>query len=547
MADLEQRRQQYNEMHRQQASAADPGSLKLALQLLNLLPLSDENKAAGADWLARKHKSGTSEDIGTAESLLTAGASMFPPVGITLEEQAREDALKRGEDPSMLPLMLAMMPMGAGKATGATRAARLLEGAGKALGPAAVIGGPLLMASSAHAGETDQIQSQMQTQLEALNSEIAAVTKRRNEEAQTGYGPKAQAADARLGELRAEQERLTGELRQRDAGESNRLGMGAAGLGAGAALSLLPTLLSRGHARGKVSSFEGAADELARLTEQAGASRVTGTPTGDRMTALVNEAYKDAGTSMPFLRGGAGPTARPPEAPRRYSALSKSYHDAPAADEALFANSGKAPGDLAIPFGLGVEGLASSAIGSGALEPFGVDISPENAKAFQDVGAASLGAATGYKMGRFMGKSALPKPTAQSRASVTAARSRLERETQGPARPTLWQKMTGRGPEPLPGGPVSPEPVDATRQVPTGEATTLPPPTGQPSPSGSPQATPALLPSSEPPSDLPGSLAPVEGAKKAKQPRPRRDAQGRLRNVLGEFEKGKVRTPKGQK
>lgn len=118
MADLEQRRQQYWEGQRQKASKADPDSLKLALQILSVLPLSEENKAAGADWLASHHKMGVVPEnqpvIGDAA--LQAGlaaSSLFPPLGIpanmAYEADRMEQQTKAGIAASAVPLLLSML------------------------------------------------------------------------------------------------------------------------------------------------------------------------------------------------------------------------------------------------------------------------------------------------------------------------------------------------------------------------------------------------------------------------------------------------------
>ena len=547
MADLEQRRQQYNEMHRQKASAADPGSLKLALQLLNLLPLSDENKAAGADWLARKHKSGTSEDIRTAESLLTAGASMFPPVGIVLEEQAREDALKRGEDPSMLPLMLAMMPMGAGKATGATRAARLLEGAGKALGPAVVIGGPMVLAGTANAGEAgqaeagqgqpapgrgDTVRAQYEQQLKMLNQQIETATRRRDEEAQSGYGPKARAADEQLNALMSQQREISDKLANYTSPEESAQAAsdrefrrymmmgGGAGFGVGTA-ALISYLASKSRGKG-VKAFNTLAEEIGTGLKNLPGSPVVGTPAGDELMGLVNEAYKQGGARMPFTRGAGGTMqSRPAEGGIR-SALGFGKGESA---EDLFSKT-SAYGDKAIPLSMLGESAVTTGIGMNSEDP-------ETQALMQDMAAAGLMAAGGYKIARAGAKGMLPKPDPKGSAAVTSARIRLDREL-GPARPASAVPE----PSPLPGGPLVSLPPDPAIAKP-GQAAVEPRMLEPPSTSGDVS------------SDLPGSLAPADGAKKrVRQPRPKKDDKGRWR-LMGEFSpppsRGKAKTPKGQK
>lgn len=558
MADIENRRQQYWEGQRKKASDADPGGLKLALQLLSLLPMSEENKAVGADWLTRNHKAGVVPDNrpiieeGATQAGLLA-SYLVPPVGIPLNMAYEVDRLENEREAGMegnaAPLALSMLPMG-GTARAATKGGRLAKGLEGMLAPVAVGGGSMLMSDMASAGQageagpasgdTDQQAVQFRQQLEEVSAELTKAKADRDAEEATGKGTNYNKAVARVDALEKRQATLTEQMqkhgldmREQAAGHSNRIGMGAAGLGAGALLSLVPTMLSRGQAARKVSSFKGAADDLAAMMP-AGEQRVVGTPTGDRMTALVNEAYKDAGASMPFLRGRGAPVARPPEAARSYSPLAMQYRQAPAGDEALFANAGKAPGDVAIPVGLTIEGVGASAAGSGA---FG-DLSPEARRNWEDAGAAGLGAALGYKGGRFAGKVGVPAPDAKSRAAVTAARSRLERETQDLESPTLWGSMTGGLRDRfLPAG------AKSTKQLPgpTGSQTSAPPSNPAPVPQG-PQALP-------PPDVLPGSLAPELGAKKVKQPRPKKDAQGRWRK-LGEFSKPperKRKTPEGTK
>lgn len=550
MADIENRRQQYWEGQRKKASDADPENLRAALALLSLLPLSDENRAAGADWLKRNHKAGVIpenrpiiEDIATQAGLMASYA--VPQVGIPLNMAYEADRLENereaGIEGNAAPLALSMLPMG-GAARAATKGGRLAKGLEGLLPPVVIGGGSMLMSDMASAGEsgpasgdTDQIGRQYQQQLDQVSAELAKAIEDRDGEQfgdvkkgkTAGKGTNYDKAVARVTELEARQAALTEQLqrhgldqREQAAGHSNRIGMGAAGLGAGALLSLVPTMLSRGHARGKVNSFQGAADDLAAMMPAA-EQRVIGTPTGDRMTALVNEAYKDAGAHMPFLRGRGAPVARPPEAARTYDGLSKQYRTAPAGDEALFAHSGKAPGDVAIPVGLTIEGVGASAAGSGA---FG-DLSPEARRNWEDAGAAGLGAALGYKGGRFAGKVGVPAPDAKSRAAVTAARSRLERETQDLEPPTLWGSLTTGLRDRL-----APAGARSTTQLPArqGSQTSAPPSNPAPVPQG-PQALP-------PPDVMPGSLAPMQGAKKAKQPRPKKDAQGRWRK-LGEFSK----------
>lgn len=124
MADIENRRQQYWEGQRKKASDADPENLRAALALLSLLPLSDENRAAGADWLKRNHKAGVIpenrpiiEDIATQAGLMASYA--VPPLGIPANMAYEADRLENeregGGDASVAPLLLAMTGMGGAK------------------------------------------------------------------------------------------------------------------------------------------------------------------------------------------------------------------------------------------------------------------------------------------------------------------------------------------------------------------------------------------------------------------------------------------------
>ena len=557
MADLEQRRQQYWENQRQAASERDPNSLRAALALLSLLPMDEANKAAAAEWLTRNHKAGVvpENQPAIAEGATQAGllaSYVYPPVGIPLNMAYEADQLEQereaGIEGNAAPLALAMLPMG-GTARAATKGGRIAKGLEGMLAPVAVGGGSMLMSDMANAGEagpasgdTDQLGDQYRQQLDQVTAELAKAIQDRDEE-QFGNEKKGKAAGkgtnynkavARVTELEARQAALTEQLqrheldqREQAAGHSDRVGMAGLGLAGGAALSLVPTMLSRAHARSKVSSFEDAADELMRITPHT-SRRVVGTPTGDAMVGLVNEAYKDAGARMPFLRGKGQPVARPPEAARVYDGLSKQYRPAPAGDEALFAHSGKAPGDVAIPLGLTVEGIGASAVGSGVG-----DLSPEARRNWEEAGAIGLGAALGYKGGRFAGKVGIAEPTSTARAAVTGARSRLERETQAAEPPTLWGSLTGAG-----GGSSRP-PQSRAKSPKQSAATADQQSTGTPSSLASaPQSSQA----SSSPDPLPGSLSGGEGAKKVKQPRPRKDAQGRLRDAMGQFTK-----PRGAK
>lgn len=537
MADLEQRRQQYWENQRQEASARDPNSLRAALALLSLLPMDDANKAAAAEWLTSHHKAGVVPENrpAIAEAATQAGllaSYAVPQVGIPLNMAYEADKLDQqrqaGAEGNAAPLALAMLPMG-GTARAATKGGRIAKGLEGILAPVAVGGGSMLMSDMANAGEADQgaaeadpLRASLQGQLEQMQAELATATAAREAEAKTGRGPRYDKAAARVVDLEnrlADMTKQMGALeldrREQAAGHSNRIGMGAAGLGGAALLSLVPTVLSRGHAASKVASFKGAADELARITPNT-SEHVIGTKLGDDMTALVNEAYKDAGARMPFMRGRGGPVAMRPDAKR-------------AGDEALFAHSGSAPGDMAFPLALTVEGIGGSAAGAGQLG----DLSPEARRNWEDAGALGLGAALGYKGGRFAGKAGIAEPTATARAAVTSARSRLEREIQAAEPPSLWSQLTG-------GARASQLPAKSTKQLGAqAETQSVPPPLGPvPAPQG-PQALPSSLPA--PGGLIPGSLAPEVGAKKVKQPRPRKDAQGRLRDPMGQFTKPRAK------
>lgn len=210
------------------------------------------------------------------------------------------------------------------------------------------------------------------------------------------------------------------------------------------------------------------------------------------------------------------------------------------------------PGSLAIPAALTAEGAATTAYGMGGLEPLGMTpATPEEAQMYQTLGMGSLGMATGLKGASALGKAILPKAGALERATVNQARTRLEREMAAGAEPSLFSRMLGMlpggngGPRlPAGGGPATGQAVP--EQLP-GSLAQLPPEKllTQEAPSAASQATSDIS------SDLPGSLAPADGAKKrVRNPRPKKDAQGRWR-LMGEFSpppsRGKAKTPEGQK
>lgn len=545
MADLEQRRQQYNSNLNRQQWEADPQG-KLIEKLGPLL-----------EWLGQQHRAKdplTPEEQAIAKEALTQagllGSYLVPEIGIpanmAYEANRMQEEQAAGGAPSAVPLALAALPMGGLESRAgalATRGARAVQGAEKALGPAAVIGGPMLMAGSAQAGEADRgaagadpVRAQYEQQLEQLNAQIAATTKRRDEEAADGgYGPKAKAADEQLNGLMEQQRDITDKLRTYKSPEDisnlegHRWGTVGTGFGIGAAAAL-PFVVGAALKRGKgVKDFERVAGQLDNLMAST-PEALPGSLAGDKAFALMNEAYRAADAPAPFVRRGGGeftPVADIGGSRARASA-----------DSALFDHGPKMPGSTAIPLALAAEGAGTTAYGMGGLEPLGMTpATPEEAQMYQTMGLGSLGLATGMKTARKLGEAVLPKADALSRATVNQARNRLEREMADAEGPSLWARLTG-GPRGGSGGGGGP------RSMPGTEPPALPgsPPriTAEPSPTpGGQQA--ASQTASEASSEIPGSLAPGAGGKKVKQPRPRRDAQGRLRDPMGQFTKPRAK------
>ena len=557
MADLEQRRQQYNSNLSRQQWEADPQG-KLIETLGPLL-----------EWLGKQHRAkdpltpeeqAVAKDFATQAGLLAS--YLVPEVGIPANMAYEADRLAQehaagNTDASVAPLAMAALPMGALESrvgNAVTRAGRAVQGAEKALGPTAVIGGPLLLASPASAqeaspaggegGRGDTVRAQYEQQLKMLNAQIEEAGKRLEQESATGYGPKAKAADEQRNALMAQAREISDKLANYTSPEESaqsaadrehrRLMMmgGGAGLGIGAA-ALISALAAKG--RGKsVEAFDTLAGDIGARLKGLPESPIVGTPAGDEMIGLVNEAYKHGGAKMPFTRGAGGTMqSRPPEGGIR-GALG--FGKGEAADQ-VFSKTG-AYGDRLVPgFAMG-EALVTGGLGLNAGVPFGVpELDPESAGLMQDLAAGGLAVAGGYKVLRAGAKGLLRKPNPRGAADVTSARIRLDRELAGPV---------GRAgaPEPplLPGGPL-PDSLALPPRDPAIASTTTPaiePP--RPIPSSA---------SGEVSSDVPGSLAPGEGAKKVKQPRPRKDAQGRWRDAMGQWSgkpsRSKAKTPEGTK
>lgn len=551
MADLEQRRQQYNSNLSRRQWEADPQG-KLIETLGPLL-----------EWLGQQHRAKdplTPEEQAIAKEGLTQagllGSYLVPEVGIpanmVYEYLQMQDEKAAGGEPSAVPLALAALPMGALESRAgalATRGARAVQGAEKALGPAAVIGGPMLMAGSAHAGEAspdgggaDPVRAQYEQQLEQLNEQIAATTKRRDEEAADGgYGPKAKAADEQLNGLMAQQRDLTEKLRSYKSPDDlanleghrwETAGKGAA-IGTGLALPFAATAYAL--RRKGVRDFDQVAGKIGRLLNST-PEALPGSLAGDKAFSLVNEAYRAGDAPAPFVRRGGGEFTPVSEIGGRRARASQ--------DSEVFANGPHIPGSFAIPAGVFAEGVGTTAYGTGALEPFGMaPDTPEEAQMYQTLGIGSLGAATGFKVGKKIGEAVLPKAGAASRAVVNQARSRLEREMADAEGPGLWARLVGgqRGGSGahLPSG-VSGESRAIQQSEPPLLPGSPPRPAAEPQPSQTvPTATSQTA--SDVSSEIPGSLAPGAGAKKVKQPRPRKDAQGRLRDPMGQFTKPRAK------
>lgn len=554
MADLEQRRQQYNSNLSRRQWEADPQG-KLIETLGPVL-----------QWLGQQHRAKdplTPEEQAIAKEALTQagllGSYLVPEIGIpanmAYEANRMQEEKAAGGDPSAVPLALAALPMGAIESRVgnlASRGARAVQGAEKALGPAAVIGGPLLMAGSAQAGEVgqdatgggrgDTVRAGYEDALKRLDAEIAAKSAERDQpnmlkRKKDGTRPQYDKLDADVKALSAERSRILEQLSSYTSPEElaqsasdrehRRLMMmgGGAGLGIGAA-ALISALAAKG--RGKsVEAFDDLASEVGTRLKGLPESPIVGTPAGDEMIGLVNEAYKHGGAKMPFTRGPGGTMqSRPPEGGLRSIPSALGLSKGESADQ-VFAKTG-AYGDRLLPGMAMGEALVTGGLGLNAGVPFGVpELDPESAGLMQDLAAGGLAAAGGYKVLRAGAKGLLRKPVAKGAADVTSARIRLDRELAGPA---------GRAgaPEPplLPGGPLPGSLASPPRDLPIAST-------------GPQAAEPRLL---EPPStsgdvssEIPGSLAPGAGAKKVKQPRPRRDAQGRLRDPMGQFTKPRAK------
>ena len=550
MADLEQRRQQYNSNLSRQQWEADPQG-KLIETLGPLL-----------EWLGKQHRAkdpltpeeqAVAKDFATQAGLLAS--YLVPEVGIPANMVYEADRLAQehaagNTDASVAPLAMAMMPMGALESrvgNAVTRAGRAVQGAEKALGPAVVIGGPMVLAGTANAGEAgqaeagqgqpapgrgDTVRAQYEQQLKMLNAQIETATRRRDEEAQSGYGPKARAADEQLNALMSQQREISDKLANYTSPEESAQAAsdrefrrymmmgGGAGFGVGTA-ALISYLASKSRGKG-VKAFNTLAEEIGTGLKNLPGSPVVGTPAGDELMGLVNEAYKQGGARMPFTRGAGGTMqSRPAEGGIR-SALGFGKGESA---EDLFSKT-SAYGDKAIPLSMLGESAVTTGIGMNSEDP-------ETQALMQDMAAAGLMAAGGYKIARAGAKGMLPKPDPKGSAAVTSARIRLDREL-GPARPASAVPE----PSPLPGGPLVSLPPDPAIAKP-GQAAVEPRMLEPPSTSGDVS------------SDLPGSLAPGEGAKKVKQPRPRKDAQGRWRDAMGQWSgkpsRSKAKTPEGTK
>lgn len=544
MADLEQRRQSYNSNLSRRQWEGDPQG-KLIETIGPLL-----------EWLGQQHRAKdalTPEEQAVATDALTQGgllaSYLVPELGIPANIAYEADQLEKehaagNADASVAPLALAALPMGALESRAgnlAGRAARAVQGTEKVLGPAVVIGGPMLMAGPASAqeansaggesGRGDTVRAGYEAEMRRLDAEIAFKTSERNKQTakkRDGTRPNYDKLNDEVNALSAQRAALNDKLANYTSPEESaqsatdrehrRLMMmgGGAGLGLGAA-TLVSYLASKGRGKG-VAAFDELASEVGSRLKGLPETPIVGTPAGDDLMGMVNEAYKRGGAKMPFTRGPGGTMqSRPPEGGIR-GALG--FGKGESADQ-VFAKTG-AYGDRLLPGMAMGEALVTGGLGLNAGVPFGVpQLDPESAGLMQDLAAGGLAAAGGYKVIRAGAKGLLRKPAAKGAADVTSARIRLDREL-GPARPV------GAPPEPapLPGGPPS-----------------LPRP-NPPIESTGPQATelPRPVPSSasgEISSDLPGSLAPNSGAKKVK---PKKDAQGRWRGEHGHFVRAETKT-----
>ena len=542
MADLEQRRQQYNsDLNRRQWEADPQGKL-----IETLGPL--------LEWIGQQHRAKdalTPEEQAVATDALIQGgllaSYLVPELGIPANMAYEADQLEKehaagNADASVAPLLVAALPMGALESRAgnlAGRAARAVQGAEKALAPAAVMGGPLLVAGTAQAGEADQgaagtdpVRAQYEQQLQQINDQIAATTERLNAEKASGYGPKAKAADEQINALMAQAQDLTEKLRsykspQDIAGlEGHRWSTVGTGFGLGAAAAL-PFVVGAALKRRKgVADFKRVAGQLDNLMAST-PEALPGSLAGDKAFALMNEAYRAADAPAPFVRRGGGsftPVADIGGSRARASA-----------DSALFDHGPKMPGSTAIPLALAAEGAATTAYGMGGLEPIGMKpATPEEAQMYQTMGLGSLGLATGMKTARKLGEAVLPKADALLRATVNQARNRLEREMAAGAEPSLWSRMFGGKPSGS-GGGGGPLPMPGTEPpaIPGG------PPRLAAEPSPTPGGQPAANQTASEVSSVPGSLAPDTGAKKVK---PKKDAQGRWRGEHGHFVRAETKT-----
>lgn len=544
MADLEQRRQSYNSNLSRRQWEGDPQG-KLIETIGPLL-----------EWLGQQHRAKdalTPEEQAVATDALTQGgllaSYLMPQIGIPANIAYEADQLEKehaagNADASVAPLALAALPMGAlesraGNLVG--RGARAVRGAERALGPAAVIGGPMLMAGSAQAGEDDPaggegdpVRTQYERQLEQLTTQIEATTKRRDEEAADGgYGPKAKAADEQLNGLMEQQRDITEKLRAYKSPddiatmEGDRWGTLGKGAAIGAGLSL-PFI-----AGGALKRFTGARDfervagqltSLMRRTPEA----LPGSLAGDSAFSLVNEGYRAGNAAAPFVRRGGGTFTPASEIGGRRARASR--------DSELFAHAPHIPGGTVLPALAYGEGAFSTARGAGVLPGF--DDTPEERSAWTKFGLGSLAAATAFKGGKKLGDvladTMLPAASASSRAAVTQARSRLEREMADGAEPGLLKRLTGGGRRGGNGGTPSGGAPGGSEALPGSQPQLLPgnPPRPQSGTRPNSQAPAAASQTASEVSSVPGSLAPDTGAKKVK---PKKDAQGRWRGEHGHY------------
>lgn len=213
-----------------------------------------------------------------------------------------------------------------------------------------------------------------------------------------------------------------------EGGRWDALKTGAA-IGGGVAL---PGILAAALMRRKGNKdFAALASEITKLSEAAKGA-LPGTKTGDRMAAMVNEAYRAGEASMPFLRRGNG-QMRPASAAGSRAARAR-------ADERLFEHGPPVVTDKLMPLVL-AEGAFSTARGAGVIP--GIEDTPEERALWTKVGLGSLAGAGGYKGMRKLAANFMPSAAAADRAVVTGARSRLEREMAAAEEPGLLARLLG--------------------------------------------------------------------------------------------------------